>query len=75
APTRYPHGDRLTVTLPAGAAASLEVFVDHSTVELFLGDGALAFSLRSFLADHAGGVRLGGEGALGVRSARAHRFD
>lgn len=73
--TRYPHGDRRTVTLPAGAAASLEVFVDHSTVELFLGDGALAFSLRSFLADHAGGVRLGGEGALGVRSARAHRFD
>lgn len=73
--TRYPHGERRTVTIPDTAAAAVELYVDRSTTELFLGDGVLAFSLRSFLADAAGGVRFAADGAVGVTAVRAHRFD
>ncbi|MDO5619046.1 glycoside hydrolase family 32 protein [Kocuria sp.] len=60
--TRYPHGNHRTVTLPAAASApemapagpppstlTVELLHDRSVTELFLDDGALSFTMRSYL--------------------------
>lgn len=62
--TRYPHGDQRTVTLPAAASSpeipggtgatdpstlTVELLHDRSVTELFLDDGALSFTMRSYL--------------------------
>ncbi|MFT3942488.1 MAG: glycoside hydrolase family 32 protein [Ancrocorticia sp.] len=47
--TRYPHGDRRIVTLPEGTASRLEILHDRSITEIYVGDGDLAFTLRSYL--------------------------
>jgi beta-fructofuranosidase len=75
--SRYPHGDRRTVTLSGVTASSptVEVFHDRSTTEVFVGDGALTLSLRSYLAPDAAGATLRTEGAMGVRAVEAYRFD
>ncbi len=49
ATTRYPHGDRRVVTLPQGTAPRLEILHDRSITEIYVGDGDLAFTLRSSL--------------------------
>lgn len=47
--TRYPHGDRRVVTLPEGTEPRLEILHDRSVTEIFVGDGDMAFTLRSYL--------------------------
>lgn len=51
--TRYPHGNRRHVTLPSSVAGAqsltLEVLHDRSVTEIFVGDGAMTFTLRSYL--------------------------
>ena len=50
ATSRYTrHGARRTVTLPQGCAPRLEILHDRSITEVFVGDGDLAFTLRSFV--------------------------
>ena len=73
--TRYPHGERRTVTLPDAAPLTLEVFHDRSATEVFLNDGELALSLRSFLDPDASGVTLRADGRVTILDAAAHRFD
>ena len=73
--TLYPHGGSRVVRLPAGAGRlDVEVIHDRSVTEVFLGGGALAFSLRSYL-DGAAGASLAASGSLAVASVTAHRFD
>ncbi len=73
--TRYPHGERRVVRLPAVTGVlDVEVVHDRSVTEIFVADGALAFSLRSYL-DGASGASVAGEGRLRIASVQAHRFD
>ncbi|WP_454228455.1 GH32 C-terminal domain-containing protein [Propioniciclava flava] len=73
--TRYPHGERRVVRLPAVTGVlDVEVVHDRSVTEIFVADGALAFSLRSYL-DGASGVSMASEGRLRIASVQAHRFD
>ncbi|RJF44775.1 glycoside hydrolase family 32 protein [Actinomyces sp. 2119] len=71
------HGQRRTVSLPPGCAPALEVLHDRSVTEIFVGDGDLAFTLRSFVgpggtaADHVG-VDVGGARLLVDGSLRLH---
>ncbi|WP_103064396.1 glycoside hydrolase family 32 protein [Actinomyces qiguomingii] len=55
------HGATRTVTLPAGTPPRLEVVHDRSITELFVGDGALVFTLRSFVAPGTTGASVIGE--------------
>lgn len=62
--TRYAHGNRRTVTLPPArtdhdfpgdttaqrSSLTVEVLHDRSITEVFLDDGALSFTMRSYLA-------------------------
>lgn len=67
ATSRYTqHGRRRTVTLPPGCAPRLEILHDRSITEIFVGDGDLAFTLRSFVetAPSAAGATLLASGAL-----------
>lgn len=50
------HGTERIVSLPAGVRPRLEVLHDRSVTELFVGDGEVAFTLRSFLESEASGV-------------------
>ena len=52
------HGSVRSVTLPEGCAPVLEVIHDRSLTEVFVGDGALVLTLRSFVAIDSSGVRL-----------------
>lgn len=73
--TRYPHGERRVVRLPAVTGVlDVEVVHDRSVTEIFVADGALAFSLRSYL-DGASGASVASEGRLRIASVQAHRFD
>jgi len=75
ATTRYPHGGRRTVTLPDDRRLRVEVFHDRSVTEVFLAEGAVSFSMRSYLAEGAGGVRLRAVGAVALTDVSAARFD
>ena len=52
------HGSVRSVTLPEGCAPVLEFIHDRSLTEVFVGDGALVLTLRSFVAIDSSGVRL-----------------
>lgn len=73
--SRYPHGERRTVTLPETEALDLELFHDRSVTEVFLAGGSLSISLRSYLDADATGVELAAAGVVDVHVARAARFD
>lgn len=62
ATSRYTrHGAQRTVTLPPGCAPRLEILHDRSITEIFVGDGDVAFTLRSFVDESAGAAVLVGE--------------
>lgn len=65
--TRY--ATRRQVTLPAGAADRLEVLHDASVTELYLGQGELVLTLRSFLEPRASGATLLTPSGLEVAAA------
>ena len=52
------HGSVRSVTLPEGCALVLEVIHDRSLTEVFVGDGELVLTLRSFVEVSSTGVRL-----------------
>ncbi|MBW3070269.1 MULTISPECIES: glycoside hydrolase family 32 protein [unclassified Actinomyces] len=55
------HGQVRTVTVPRGTRPCLEVLHDRSVTEVFVGDGEIAFTLRSFVEPTAGGAALIGD--------------
>ena len=52
------HGSTRVVTLPEGREPVLEVIHDRSLTEVFVGDGALVLTLRSFVDINSSGARL-----------------
>ncbi len=63
-PTRYPHGGRRTVRIPDPGRLRVELIHDRSITELFVDDGQVAFSLRSYLEPGERRVRIQSRGAL-----------
>lgn len=72
---RYPYGGRRVVTLEACDSGRIEIVHDRSLTEVFLGDGALAFTLRSFLNDEGAGLRVCSEGGASLSEVAIARFD
>lgn len=68
-------GARRTVGVPAGAAGRLEVLHDRSITEIFVGDGDLAFTLRSFVAPDSSGAALIADGPVRLGPVAAVHFD
>ena len=73
--TRYPHGGRRVVSLTAGEANRVEVVHDRSITEIFVGDGDLAFTLRSFVAPDSSGAVLIADGPVRLGPVAAVHFD
>ena len=69
------HGARRTVGVPAAAAGRLEVLHDRSITEVFVGDGDLAFTLRSFVAPDSSGAVLVADGPVRLGPVAAVHFD
>ena len=69
------HGARRTVGVPAAAARRLEVLHDRSITEVFVGDGDLAFTLRSFVAPDSSGAVLVADGPVRLGRVAAVHFD
>jgi len=69
------HGDRRTVTVPTGVRPRLEVLHDRSVTEVFVGDGEVAFTLRSFVAPGATGAELITGGALRLKEGGVVFYD
>lgn len=59
--TRYAHGNQRNVTLPETPAMTVELIHDRSVTELFLSDGALSFTLRSYLEETPFAVQMWAE--------------
>ncbi|MDO4791245.1 MAG: glycoside hydrolase family 32 protein [Buchananella hordeovulneris] len=68
--SRYPFDKRRTVSLP-DPLRSLEVLHDRSVTEVFLNDGELAFTMRSFV-DDVPGVALTASRPLPLRAQFGH---
>lgn len=74
--TRYAqHGSVRTVSLPTDLAGEWEIIHDRSITEFYLGDGALAFTLRSYLAPDASGLTLQAQGATRVSGLGVESWD
>ena len=69
------HGARRTVSVPTGATGRLEVLHDRSITEVFVGDGDLAFTLRSFVAPDSSGAVLVADGPVRLGRVAAVHFD
>ncbi|MGO1944322.1 MAG: glycoside hydrolase family 32 protein [Ancrocorticia sp.] len=72
--SRYPHGKTRRVTLPEGCERTLRILHDSSITEVFVGDGDIAFTLRSFVDGDGLTVRTHG-GSRPVTVTHAGRFD
>ena len=68
------YGAVRTVTLPEGCEPVLEIVHDRSLTEVFVGDGILAFTLRSFVDVSSSGARLLVERPLELTSASTRTF-
>lgn len=68
------HGATRTVTLDGDLPPRLEVLHDRSVTEVFVGDGDLAFTMRSFVDPAASGARLSTCGVQ-VKAVSASVFD
>lgn len=58
--THYPHGNRRTVPLPEVDKLDVKVVHDRSVTEIFVGEGHIAFSMRSYLDPDGFQVTLAG---------------
>lgn len=47
--SRYAHGGSRSVTLPVGCAPVLDVWHDKSVTEIYVGDGDVVFTMRTFV--------------------------
>lgn len=54
--TRYPHGERRSVAIELPRRVRIDLLHDRSVTELFIDDGRIAFSMRTYL--HPGTRRL-----------------
>ncbi|WP_047690149.1 glycoside hydrolase family 32 protein [Kocuria sp. ZOR0020] len=72
--TRYPHGNQRTVTLPQTSTMTVELIHDRSVTELFLANGALSFTLRSYLEEAPFGVQMWAAEPLPVQFHDVARF-
>ena len=68
------HGSVRSVTLPEGCAPVLEVIHDRSLTEVFVGDGALVLTLRSFVDVNSTGARLMVDGDLALTAGSTRTF-
>lgn len=68
------HGATRTVTLPEDCSPVLEVVHDCSLTEVFVGDGSVVFTLRSFVDADSSGAQLVVEGSLALASGAARTF-
>jgi len=68
------HGSVRSVTLPEGCAPVLEVIHDRSLTEVFVGDGALVLTLRSFVDINSSGVRLMVDEDLALTAGSSRTF-
>lgn len=75
--TRYPHGERRSLALPASLCASesagrlrVDLLHDRSVTEVFLGDGRVAFSMRTYLDPGVRTLTLDADAAVDIRAAR-----
>ncbi|WP_172120039.1 glycoside hydrolase family 32 protein [Actinomyces faecalis] len=74
--TRYTHhGARRTVEIDRQVPPRLEVVHDRSVTEVFVGDGDLAFSMRSFIDPAADGATVTVWDGARLLSAQASVFD
>ncbi len=73
--SRYCPAARREVTLPGVGLQTVEVIHDRSITELFVGDGAVAFTMRSYLDPTASGVTLTADGQIGISALTIRRFD
>ena len=69
------HGATRTVTLPEDCTPALEVLHDRSLTEVFVGDGNLILTLRSFVEPNSSGARVMVEGSLVLASGRTRVFE
>ena len=68
------HGSMRAVTLPEGCEPVLEIIHDRSLTEVFVGDGALVLTLRSFVDINSSGTRLMVEGSLALTTGSTRTF-
>ena len=68
------HGSTRVVTLPEGCEPVLEVIHDRSLTEVFVGDGALVLTLRSFVDINSSGARLMVGESLALTAGSARTF-
>lgn len=73
--TRYPHGSVRQLRLPAGDRLRVQLVHDRSVTEVFLNDGQVAFSMRSYLDADACGLSFTQGHGVSVESLRMVRFD
>ena len=73
--TRYPHGDHRVVTLPEGTVPHLEILHDRSITEIYVGDGDLAFTLRSYLdPENVATTLFAGDAGVADTTQSSRRF-
>ncbi len=74
--TRYPRGGCRIVTLPQGTMPKLDILHDRSVTEIYVGDGDLAFTLRSYVDPQDAVTSLLTEAETGRSfNVRAQRLD
>lgn len=80
--TRYPHGERRSVRLPSPLVAGhgadrlrVELLHDRSVTEIFVGDGLVAFSMRTYLDPGVRTLTLDADAAVAVLDARVAVLD
>ncbi|MDO4259579.1 MAG: glycoside hydrolase family 32 protein [Actinomycetaceae bacterium] len=71
--TRYPHGDVRRVSLPTGAADRIDILHDRSITEIVLGNGQIAFTLRSFLPGDNAGLSITRQGNVRLENSQLAR--
>ncbi|MDU0348965.1 glycoside hydrolase family 32 protein [Actinomyces sp. MRS3W] len=69
------HGQVRTVTLLSGTVPRLEILHDRSITEVFVGDGDIAFTLRSFVSPQASGAVVFAASPFRLASGCAIAYD
>lgn len=73
--TRYPKDNRRTVTLPHQGAIPIEIIHDRSITEIFVGDGELSFTMRTYLDPSEAAVWLRSNQRSASGAVVGRRFD
>lgn len=68
--TRYPHGGRRTLALDLPERVRVDLIHDRSVTEVFVDDGRVAFSMRTYLAPGERTLSIAADAGLRVTRAR-----